>query len=68
METMVEVGTVLPRVVRVSVDCSIEHSAGDSVGMVHCVGYSHHVLATQYPLVPGILNHRHHQCFNVGSR
>jgi hypothetical protein len=31
MEALVEVGTVLPRAVRMSVACSIVHSAGNSV-------------------------------------
>jgi hypothetical protein len=54
MEVLMEVGTVPPRVVRVSITCSIALSAGDSVGVAQCVGYSHHVSATQYCLVPGI--------------
>jgi hypothetical protein len=53
-EALVEVGTVPPRAVRVSVACNIVRSAGDSVGMVQCIGYSHHMLATQYRLVLGI--------------
>ncbi len=49
-----EVGTVLPRAVRVSVAFSIMHSAGDSAGVAQCIGYSHHMSATQYCVVPGI--------------
>ena len=54
MEALVEVGTVPSRAVRVSVACSIVHSAGDSVGVVQCIGYSRHMSATQYCLVVGI--------------
>jgi hypothetical protein len=50
----VEVGTVPPRAVRVSVASSIVCSVGDSVGTAQCVGYRRHVSATQYCLVPGI--------------
>ncbi len=53
-EELVEVGTVLPRAVRVSAASCIMHSAGDSVGVSQCVGYSCHLLATQYCLVLGI--------------
>jgi hypothetical protein len=59
MEALVEVGTVLPRAVRVSGASSIVRSAGDSVGVVQWVGYSHYMSATQYCLVWGIQNHRH---------
>jgi hypothetical protein len=44
-------------------DCTIE--GGDSVrclqyfGVAQCIGYSHHVLAPRYCLVPGIQNCRH---------
>ncbi len=54
IDALVEVGTVLPRVVRVSVAWSIICSAGDSVGVAQCIGYSYHMLATRYHLVPGI--------------
>jgi hypothetical protein len=37
METLVEVGTVPLRAVRVSVACSIVRSAGDSVGVAQCI-------------------------------
>jgi hypothetical protein len=54
MEALVEDGTVLLRAVRVSVACSIVRSTGDSVGVAQCIGYSRHVAATQYCLIPGI--------------
>jgi hypothetical protein len=54
IDTLVEVERVLPRAVRVSIACSIVHSADDIVGVAQCVGYSRHVLTTQYHLVPGI--------------
>jgi hypothetical protein len=50
----VKVGTLPPRVVRVSVASTIVRSLGDMVGMVQCIGYRHHVPATKYCLVPGI--------------
>ncbi len=53
-EALVEVGTVPPRVVRVSVASSIVCSTGESAGVVQCTGYSGNMLATQYRLVPGI--------------
>jgi hypothetical protein len=53
-EALVKVGTVPQRAVRVSVACSIVRSAGDSVGVAQCIGYSCHILATQYHLVLGI--------------
>jgi hypothetical protein len=58
-EALVEVGTVPPRVVRVFVACIIVRSAGDNVGVVQYVGYSHHMSVTRYRLVLGIKNHRH---------
>jgi hypothetical protein len=51
----VEVRTVPLRAVRVSVACRIVCSADDIVGVAHGVGYSHHVSATCYPLVPSII-------------
>jgi hypothetical protein len=54
MEALVEVGTVLPRAVRVLVASSILRSTGDSAGVAQCVGYNRHVSATQYCQVPGI--------------
>ncbi len=54
-----EVGTVPPRAVRVPVASSIVRSAGDSAGVVQCIGCSRHMLATQYRLVPGVENQRH---------
>jgi hypothetical protein len=54
MEALVEVGTVLPRAVRVSVTCIIVPSADNSVGVAQCIGYSRHMSATQYCLVPGV--------------
>ncbi len=53
-EALVEVGTVPLRAVRVSVASSIVRSAGDSAGVVQCVEYSCHMLASRYRLVPGI--------------
>jgi hypothetical protein len=38
MKALVEVGTVPPRAVRVSIASSIVRSADDSVGMVQCIG------------------------------
>jgi hypothetical protein len=58
-EALVAVGTVPPRAVRVSVASSIMHSSGDSAGVAQCIGYSRHVSATQYHLMPGIYNWRH---------
>ncbi len=58
-KALVEVETVPPRVVRVSVASSIMRSVGDSVGTVQCVGYRLHVSATLYCFVPGIQNLRH---------
>ncbi len=49
-----KVGTVPPRAVRVSVASSIVRSADDSAGVVQCIGYICHVVATQYCLVLGI--------------
>jgi hypothetical protein len=54
MASLVEVGTLLQRAVRVSIACKIVRSADVIVGMAQCVGYSHQVLATQYCLVPSI--------------
>jgi hypothetical protein len=56
MEALVDVGTVPPRAVRVSVASSIVRSVGDSVGTAQCIGYRCHVSvsATQYCLVLGI--------------
>jgi hypothetical protein len=51
---VVEVATVPLRAVRVSVACSIVRSTGESVAVVQYIGYSHHVSATQYFLLPGI--------------
>jgi hypothetical protein len=45
MDAPVEVGTVLPRAVRVTVACTIAHSADDIVGVAQCIGYSCHMLA-----------------------
>jgi hypothetical protein len=55
MEALVKVGTVPPRAVRVSVASSIVRSVGDKVETVQCVGYSRHMLATQYCLMPGVM-------------
>jgi hypothetical protein len=54
IEALVEVGTVPPRVVRVSVTSGIVCSAGDSAGVAQCIGYTCHISATQYRLVLGI--------------
>jgi hypothetical protein len=54
MDALVEVGTVPLRAVRVSVAGRIVRSTDDIVGVAQCIGYSCHVLATQYHLVPGI--------------
>ncbi len=53
-EALVEVGTVLPRAMRVSVASSIMRSVNDNVGTVQSIGNRHHVSATRYCLVPGI--------------
>jgi hypothetical protein len=53
MGALVEVRTVPPRAVRVSSAFRILRSADDIVGMVQCTGYSRHMPATQYCLVPG---------------
>ncbi len=54
MDTLVEVGPVLSRAVQVSVACRIVRSVDGIVGVVQCIGYSCHVSATPYRLVPGI--------------
>jgi hypothetical protein len=55
LESLVEVGTVPPRVVRMSIASRRVHSACVIDGAAQCVGCRRHVLATQYcPLVPGM--------------
>ncbi len=46
MAALVEVGTVPPSAARVSIACSIVRSAGYSVGVAQCAGYSCQVSAT----------------------
>jgi hypothetical protein len=58
MESLVEVGTVPPRAVRMSVASRRVRSACVIDGAVQWVGYRHHVSATRYRLVPGMQNHR----------
>ncbi len=54
MESLVEVGTVPPRAVRMSIASRRVHSACVIDGAVQWVGYRRHVSATQYRLVPGM--------------
>jgi hypothetical protein len=54
MESLVEVGTVLPRVVRMSVASRRVRSACVIDGAVQWVGYRHHVSVTRFRLVPGM--------------
>ena len=54
MESLVEVGTVPPRVVRMSIASRRVRSACVIDGAAHWVGYRRHVLATGYRLVPSM--------------
>jgi hypothetical protein len=54
MESLVEVGTVLPRAVRMSIALRRVRSACVIDGAAQWVRYRHHVLVTQYRLVPGM--------------
>jgi hypothetical protein len=54
MESLVEVGTVPPRAVRMSIASRRVHSACVIDGAAQWVEYRRHVLATRYHLVPGI--------------
>jgi hypothetical protein len=54
MEFLVEVGTVLPREVRMSIASRRVRSACVIDGAAHWVGYRRHVLATGYRLVPSM--------------
>jgi hypothetical protein len=54
MESLVEVGTVLPRAVRMSIALRRVRSTCVIDGVAQWVGYRHHVLATRYRLVPNM--------------
>ncbi len=54
MESLVEVGTVPPRAVRMSIALRRLRSACVIDGAAQWVGYRRHVLATWYRLVPGM--------------